>query len=48
MKIEIEIFVENMNYKLKGYGNNRITLKNKHDIVLRKSKFVCNRTAAIL
>ena len=48
MKIEIEIFVENTKYKLMGYGNNRITLKNKHDIVLRKSNFVCNRTAAIL
>ena len=29
MKIEIEIFVEDMKYKLNGYGNNRITLKNK-------------------
>ncbi|MGD1835468.1 MAG: DUF371 domain-containing protein [Nitrososphaeraceae archaeon] len=48
MKMKIEILVEEMKYEINGYGNNRITLNHKHDLVLRKSNFVCTRTASIL
>lgn len=45
--IKFEILVESENYKFHGYGNDKLTLLNKHEIVLRKTEFTCNRTAAI-
>lgn len=30
-----------------GYGHKKLNLKNKKDIVFRKSNFICNRTVLI-
>lgn len=45
--IKFEIVVESENYEFHGYGNDKLTLLNKHELVLRKTEFTCNRTAAI-
>ena len=45
--IEVELIVEPLNFIIKGYGNDNLTLTNEQDIVLRKSKFICNRTLSI-
>jgi uncharacterized protein len=40
------ITVKNYSFKVKGKGNTKLTLTNPHDIVIRKSSFVCPRTLA--
>ena len=40
------IIVKELNFKIKGKGNEKLTLTNPHDIVIRKSSFVCPRTMA--
>ena len=44
---EIELIVEPFNFLIKGSGHNELLLTNSKDIVLRKSKFICNRTLSI-
>jgi hypothetical protein len=34
-------------YSIKGFGNSKLTLINKHDIVIRKTHFVCPRTLSV-
>ncbi len=45
--IEIEIIVEPYSFVIKGNGNDNLLLSNHEDIVLRKSKFICDRTLSI-
>jgi hypothetical protein len=45
--MEIELIVEPYNFTIKGSGNDRLLLSNEDDIVLRKSKFICDRTLSI-
>lgn len=45
--IEIEIIVEPYSFLIKGNGNDNLLLSNHEDIVLRKSKFICDRTLSI-
>ncbi|MDQ6723558.1 MAG: DUF371 domain-containing protein [Thermoproteota archaeon] len=45
--IEIELIVEPYSFLIKGSGNNNLLLTNHDDIVLRKSKFICDRTLSI-
>ena len=45
--IEIELVVEPDNFVIKGYGHDKLLLTNSEDIVLRKSKFICDRTLSI-
>ena len=40
------ISVRDFSFKVKGNGNDKLTLTNLHDIVIRKSSFVCPRTLA--
>ncbi|MDE1764670.1 MAG: DUF371 domain-containing protein [Thaumarchaeota archaeon] len=40
------ISVRDFTFKVKGMGNDKLTLTNPHDIVIRKSSFVCPRTLA--
>lgn len=40
------ITVKNFSFKIKGKGNDKLTLTNLRDIVIRKSSFVCPRTLA--
>lgn len=46
-KIRIEIMAGSYTYEIVGSGDNRLTLKNKHDIVIRKTNFVCPRTLLV-
>ncbi len=45
--IEIELIVEPFSFVIKGSGNDNLLLTNHDDIVLRKSKFICDRTLSI-
>ena len=45
--IEIWLIVEPYSFIIKGFGDNRLLLTNEDDIVLRKSKFICDRTLSI-
>ena len=45
--LEINLVVEPFSFKIQGTGNNNLPLTNVHDIVLRKSNFICNRTLCI-
>lgn len=45
--VKIEIVVGNDSYTITGSGDERLTLKNTHDIVIRKTNFVCPRTLSI-
>ncbi len=45
--IEIELIVEPFKLKFHGLGNNNLLLTHDHDIVLRKSNFICNRTLSV-
>ncbi|HEY7507557.1 MAG TPA: DUF371 domain-containing protein [Nitrososphaera sp.] len=45
--VKIEIFVGNDSYAISGAGDERLTLKNEHDIVIRKTNFVCPRTLSV-
>ena len=44
--VNCSILVKDMIFKIKGKGNDKLTLTNPHDIVIRKSSFVCPRTLA--
>jgi len=44
--VNCTIMVKDFSFKVKGKGNDKLTLKNPHDIVIRKSSFVCPRTLA--
>ena len=39
--------VGSQTFRIKGTGDERLLLTNKHDIVLRKTRFTCPRTASI-
>lgn len=45
--VTIEIMVGNDTYTIAGSGDERLTLKNTHDIVVRKTNFVCPRTLSV-
>ena len=40
------IIVKDISFKVKGKGHNDLVLTNPHDIVVRKSSFICPRTLA--
>ena len=41
------ILVDGFSYKITGRGSEKLSLKNPHDIVIRKSNFTCPRTLSI-
>lgn len=45
--VKIEIIVGNDSYEISGAGDERLTLQNEHDIVIRKTNFVCPRTLSV-
>ena len=45
--IEIDLIVEPFTFKIHGFGNDNLILTHAHDIVLRKSNFICNRTLCV-
>ncbi len=46
-EVTCTILVGNLSYKITGRGSEKLTLKNPHDIVIRKSNFTCPRTLSI-
>jgi hypothetical protein len=45
--VKIEILVGNESFVINGMGDERLTLQNPHDIVIRKTDFVCPRTMSV-
>lgn len=45
--VKIEVVVGNELYSIQGFGDSRLSLTNKHDIVIRKTQFVCPRTVSV-
>jgi len=45
--IAFTIMTDEHSFSIRGKGSEKLTLKHKNDIVLRKSAFVCSRTLAI-
>lgn len=45
--IIIDVIVGNMSFIINGLGNSGLLLLSRHDIVIRKSSFICERTMAI-
>jgi hypothetical protein len=45
--VKIEIMVGPETFVISGTGDERLSLKNPHDIVVRKTNFVCPRTLSI-
>jgi len=46
-KIKVTIEVQNLSEVFYGYGHKKLYLTNKHDLVFRKSNYICNRTVLI-
>jgi uncharacterized protein len=45
--IVVDIIVGNKSFKINGFGNKRLLLLSKRDIVIRKTSFICERTMVI-
>jgi len=45
--VRMSLIVGDRSYNFAGYGSSSLLLTDKHDIVIRKSRFVCPRTMAI-
>ena len=45
--VKMEIEVRDLSFAIDARSNSRLSLLNHHDIVIRKSDFVCPRTVAI-
>ena len=46
-EILFTISTKDVSFKVKGHGHENLILTNPHDIVIRKSSFICPRTLAI-
>ena len=46
--VKIEIIVGDESFLISGRGDERLSMLNAHDIVLRKTNFVCPRTMSVL
>jgi uncharacterized protein len=46
-EVTCTILVGEHSYKITGRGSEKLSLKNPHDIVIRKSNFTCPRTLSI-
>jgi len=45
--VKMEIMVGSESFAITGFGDDRLTLKNTHEIVIRKTRFVCPRTMSV-
>ena len=45
--VKIEVMVGSESFVISGMGDERLTLQNPHDIVIRKTNFVCPRTMSV-
>lgn len=46
--VKIEVIVGDKSFIIKGRGDERLTMLNPHDIVIRRTNFVCPRTMSVL
>lgn len=46
--VKMEVIVEDESFIIKGRGDDRLTMLNPHDIVIRRTNFVCPRTMSVL
>ena len=46
-EVVFSIIVENLSFRIKGKGHKDLEVSDPHDIVLRKSNYVCPRTLAV-
>ena len=46
--VRIEIMVGDESFLISGMGDERLSMLNAHDIVIRKTNFVCPRTMSVL
>lgn len=46
--VRIEIMVGNESFLITGRGDERLSMLNPHDIVVRRTNFVCPRTMSVL
>ena len=46
--VKIEVIVDDESFVIKGRGDERLTMLNPHDIVIRRTNFVCPRTMSVL
>ena len=46
-RVDLEIIIDGMTFSMHGFTDRRLTLSNGHDIVIRKSNYVCPRTLCI-
>jgi hypothetical protein len=45
--VKIEIMVGSESFSIAGMGDERLSLQNPHDIVIRKTNYVCPRTMSV-
>jgi len=46
-RVSIRIVVDDQSFRLSGWGDPRLTLTHPHDIVIRKSDYISDRTLAV-
>lgn len=46
--VKIEVIVDDESFIIKGRGDERLTMLNPQDIVIRRTNFVCPRTMSVL
>ena len=46
--VRIEVMVGNESFLTTGMGDQRLTISNPHDIVIRRTNFTCPRTVSVL
>jgi hypothetical protein len=47
-KVYLQFIADGISFDVLGFTDRRLTLSDKHDIVIRKSNFVCPRTLCVL
>jgi hypothetical protein len=47
-EVNLEIIAGGMTFRIQGFTDGRLTLSHSHDIVIRKSSYICPRTLCVL
>jgi uncharacterized protein len=47
-RVNLELIVSDITFRMYGYTDNRLILSHDHDIVIRKSNYICPRTLCVL
>jgi uncharacterized protein len=45
--IRLQLFVQNLEVEFRSLGSSRLSLLDNHDIVIRKTNYMCPRTLSI-